>query len=231
MNKHGFCCSYDEVKRYERCASVAEYDPPQNDLPQSFVQYVADNVDHNITTLDGKNTLHGMGIIGAFTPEIKTQTTIRRTNATADDIASLGRINIHSFEPNTDILSSIRYERLHPYPVAYSHLIVDFLWKISPALSVHRPLWSGFLQLVHRGEHPQPSSVLFPLLIDLDPSDPTCIYSTLKFVSGLTKKHNCTPVITFDQPLWWKANMIVESQPETSELHSIVVRLGGFNQK
>ena len=30
-----------------------------------FAQWVADNVDHNTATLDGKNTWHGMGIIAA----------------------------------------------------------------------------------------------------------------------------------------------------------------------
>ena len=29
----------------------------------TFVQYVADNVDHNIRTLDGHNTFHGMAMI------------------------------------------------------------------------------------------------------------------------------------------------------------------------
>ena len=25
LNSHGFCCSYDEMKRYERCASMTEH--------------------------------------------------------------------------------------------------------------------------------------------------------------------------------------------------------------
>ena len=36
--------------------------------PGHFVQYVADNVDHNVCTLDGHNTSHGMEIIAAVTP-------------------------------------------------------------------------------------------------------------------------------------------------------------------
>jgi hypothetical protein len=35
------------------------------------VQYVADNADHNLCTLDGKGTFHGMGIIAAITPASK----------------------------------------------------------------------------------------------------------------------------------------------------------------
>ena len=32
-----------------------------------------------------------------------------------------------------------------------------------------------------------------------------------------------------DQPLWWKAFMIVESEPEGSDLSGTVLRLGGFH--
>ena len=123
-----------------------------------------------------------MGIIAAFTPGINVEARIRRINVTADDIAAVGRINIQSFTSNTDILSSIRYEHLSDPMIEYSHSAVDFLWKISPVLSVVRPLWSGFMQMVHQVDHPQPSSVMFLPMIDLDPNDPTCIYSTLNYV-------------------------------------------------
>lgn len=112
LYSHGFCSFYDEMKRYEQCASMTEHEIPKNYGPQNFLQYAADNVDHNIRTLDGKNTFHGMGIIGAFTPGTNVEGRIRRTNVTADDFAAVGRINIHSFTSNTDILSSIRYAHL-----------------------------------------------------------------------------------------------------------------------
>ena len=56
-----------------------------------------------------------------------------------------------------------------------------------------------------------------------------CIYSTLKFVEAQCKRRHTTPIITFDQPFWWKAQLIVESEPPDSELRSVVVRLGGFH--
>ena len=66
-------------------------------------------------------------------------------------------------------------------------------------------------------------------MIDLDPSDKTCIYSTLLFVSEQAKRYHVTPVITFDQPLWLEALMIVRSEPQDSELKFIVLRLGGLH--
>lgn len=38
-----------------------------------------------------------------------------------------------------------------------------------------------------------------------------------------------TPVITFDQPLFWKALLIVESEPSWSDLKKVVLRLGGLH--
>ena len=37
-------------------------------FPQVVTQFVADNVDHIIATIDGKGTFHGMGIIVISTP-------------------------------------------------------------------------------------------------------------------------------------------------------------------
>ena len=38
-----------------------------------------------------------------------------------------------------------------------------------------------------------------------------------------------SPVITFDQPLWWKAQTIVANEPEDSPLKSVVVQIGGLH--
>ena len=61
LHKHGFCCSYSEVHQFERNAVLSYGTDIPHSVPQ-FVQYVADNVDHNIRTLDGNDTFHGMGM-------------------------------------------------------------------------------------------------------------------------------------------------------------------------
>ena len=66
-------------------------------------------------------------------------------------------------------------------------------------------------------------------MIDMDPTNMSCIYPTLKFVEAQCKLQHTTPIITFDQPLWWKAQLIVESEPPDSELRSIILRLSGFH--
>ena len=59
----------------------------------------------------------------------------------------------------------------------------------------------------------------------MNPSDYTCIYSTLTFIADQCRKFNIkTPSVTFDQPLWLKATEIV-----VDNSMDIVVHLGGFH--
>ena len=46
LHKHGFCCSYNEVHQFEQNA-VLSYGTDIPNYSSQFVQYVADNVDHN----------------------------------------------------------------------------------------------------------------------------------------------------------------------------------------
>ena len=38
-----------------------------------------------------------------------------------------------------------------------------------------------------------------------------------------------TPILTFDQPMWWKALMVVELEPTGSNLKRIILRLSSFH--
>ena len=90
---HGFCCSYQEVQRFEKNAAVDE----GTDIPNhtsEFVQYVADNVDHSIRTLEGHYTFHGMGIIASVIPGRKHSQLVPRANVNPDDISTTGHIQI-----------------------------------------------------------------------------------------------------------------------------------------
>ena len=107
--------------------------------------------------------------------------------------------------------------------------MVNLLWKTSVPLRYPRPAWSGYMQMIYKGNHPGQASVMFLPMIDMNPSNLTRIYSPLHFISEHARRYSVTPVITFDQPLWWKAMTIVEREPENSPLHSVVVRLGGFH--
>ena len=69
------------------------------------------------------------------------------------------------------------------------------------------------------------SEVLLLPIIDLSPSDDSCVYSTLVYIQGQAERLNIpTPCITFDQPLWLKAVEIIRAKSL-----NIVCRLGGFH--
>ena len=85
------------------------------------------------------------------------------------------------------------------------------------------------MQHVQHGLQPEPSTIKFLPIIDMDPSDLTCIYSTLKFVCAQAKRLGVTPILTFDQPLWRKAILINSGEPQSSNLREIVLRLGGLH--
>ena len=81
--------------------------------PGHFVQYVADNVDHNVRTIDGMNTFHSMGMIAATIPSKESTHRVPRINVIAEDIAAIGTVNITSFMQTCDGMQSLCYEELH----------------------------------------------------------------------------------------------------------------------
>ena len=80
LNAYGFCCSYSEVQHFERNASVCQGTNFADFAPNQVIQYVADNVDHNKITIDGRNTFHGMGMIATITPGTKRSYQIPRNS-------------------------------------------------------------------------------------------------------------------------------------------------------
>ena len=227
LHRHEFCCSYQEVQKFGQNAAVNQ----GTDIPShtsEFVQYVADNVDHYIRTLDGNDTFHGMGIIAAVTPGTMQSQLVPRRQVNAEDISTAGCIQIqHQGLANQEI--EIKYNDIVIQKTLDPTANLDILWKTSLLFGFFRPAWSGMMQYVHRGNHPGQSSVTFLPMIDMSSSDPTCIFSTLKFVTEHARKHNVTPIINFDQPLWWRALTLIMSEPLGSDLREIVLRLGGFH--
>lgn len=227
----GFCSSYKEVRTYElSAATVQKMNFPADD--HHFIQYMADNVDHNVATLDGMNTFHGMGMIAAITPTVQERTPIpRKIDVKLEDVIKKARIDIRYYKGEKHGMLNLRFEKLETVITYDPTKEIEILWKTSWLLLPQRPSWSGVMQTVHTGDFPGQASFIFMPMIDLHPSDKTCIYSTLLFICGEAKRYSKTPIVTFDQPLWWKALAIITSEPDTSDLHGIVLRLGPFHME
>ena len=123
---------------------------------------------------------------------------------------------------------NIKYEELPAISKDDNSRNTDILWKLSCLLYPTAPAWKGTMQLVHRVEYPGHSSTNVLPMIDIDPTNASCIYSALHFVADKAKKYGVTPVLTFDQPLWMNAQHILHAEPSTSRIKNIVLRLGGL---
>ena len=108
LHHHGFCCSYQEVQQFEHNAAQSHGTGIPN-LSTDIVQYGADNIDHNIRTLDGHGTFHGMGMIVAVTCSGQS---IPRVKVTALDVASVGRVQIHFHKEESHGMSAVTYQKL-----------------------------------------------------------------------------------------------------------------------
>ena len=84
---------------------------------------MADNVDHNIRTLDGHDTFHGMGIIAAYTPRNLKSKAIKRVSVTSEEITRIGRINIKYFKSQHTEKCPLTYKELKIWKWLIQHSI------------------------------------------------------------------------------------------------------------
>ena len=115
----GFPSSYNEVKLFQMNAAMEQGTDLVSVNPKtSWIQFAVDNVDHQIRTLHGTVTFHGMGIINAAAPGTKVSKSVRRdTNVTLHRVASVGRVPVHFYNPSAlhvslayDVLQDISVE-------------------------------------------------------------------------------------------------------------------------
>ena len=234
----GFSISYDEITRFKHSVLVHEDEDPESLLDGVYTQWVSDNVDHNICTIDGKRTCHGMGVIAIGTRKTTNQQQkesgqIRRIESIlkSKEIISKKQFPITWYEGSNILgLSKLAFKPLIQlyFPTTFSpSLGIDILWHSSLLFGTDdkRPNWSGFMQEHSSGEHPPDSKILMLPIINLNASYDNCIYSTLLFIQNQAKILNIeTSAVTFDQALWIKAIEIV-----TAKNMNIVVRIRGIS--
>ena len=112
------------------------------------------------------------------------------------------------------IVTKFLERRIGRAPIKYQNLkhlfcdednTISLFWRCTWLLKPKRPLWNGFMHMVHTGSHPGKSFVAFMPMIDLKANDETCIFSTMHIIVGQAKKYSADPILTFDQPLYQKS--------------------------
>lgn len=256
LSRLGFSLTVEEITRYKHSVmqshtNVDDVYAGMDPIPDSstdvnvlkqerVIHFVADNVDHNVRTLDGLNTFHGMGIIStAVCPDsngkfVEMNGLVRRiakplkaAEATQNRCVPVLTFNMTNCL-GIGTIKLCEIDSLKQSVNIQSVLYINDLWAVSDLVSPRkqlRPSWSGFMQTVLTGPHIGISDVEMLSIVDLNPSDTDCIYSTLVYVIDQAKKLRIsTPDIIFDQPLYIKAVDIAQK----GNL-DIVIRLGGFH--
>jgi hypothetical protein len=190
LHRLGFSCSYDEVLRFKDNAAMVGSTGMQEPVVGSFVQFIADNADHNAAPL----SMEWESWLGF--PPLSRLTGRCQGTVSARKIFKLQRKM--SIKPWTQEKKQppLLYGKHGTTPIHTSWLACDLLWKISWPLRQDRPSWSGWMQGVAKGSHPGKSSFQFLPMIDLDPSNMTCVNSTLHFICDQAAVHEQHPIVT-----------------------------------
>ena len=93
----GFSSSYYEVQRFEENSAFSfsqqmmDFELNKN---EDVILFAGDNVDHNVITIDGKGSFHGMGMIASITPGKNTHRSIPRHRIEDINLIETAKIDI-----------------------------------------------------------------------------------------------------------------------------------------
>ncbi|ELU05771.1 hypothetical protein CAPTEDRAFT_216916 [Capitella teleta] len=192
-----------------------------------FFQFVFDNDYFNVASISGHNTFHSMGGVGYVTPDPgRSRHTIKRSTklVKVDVTGQFSKVAIKAYKkPFVSALSCIKISSLFPYElnprIQKLSFALDQLWMASmtlpdanPNLGAPSPSWGGFMQVASKGEICEQTRIEILPFINLQPTNPSSIYTALNFVRKQSSLHGMeTCFVTFDQPLYAKAIEIVAS--------------------
>ena len=144
----------------------SELQSPAASFPANFMQFIADNVDHNVAKLDGKGTFHCMGIIAvstkteAWSENLRWQAVKRLKRANVMDVVNRKGVPTLQYHlPEKQGLSALSFNPVCHLLRAYtipSAVNLDLLYSsgwLFPDAAHPKPHWSGFMQHVCIGDH------------------------------------------------------------------------------
>ena len=130
---------------------------------------------------------------------------IKRRTTTSSEIVETAKIEMKFFNFSCDIKPLNTFKDIRRNVALDNTKALGNLWQYAWLVTPMKPLWNGFMKAYHDGPRPGKTAIHFDPMIDMPPSDYSCIYSTMSFVLDLAKKYGRDPVLTIDQPLYWKA--------------------------
>ena len=207
----------------------------------SGVQYVGDNIDLNIVSINGNTPFHAMGMIKviprneAVTNDYLTST-VPRLRITSKDKAKILKagdipikpcrdpknsgINSVTLKPLTELVTSVSCTPavLNPADAIWT---AGWIIKVQDGTFSHAN-WNGWMKSAYKSDSEETSHIEYQPIIDGDPNDFSTIFTVLLRCIELEKTK--MPVVTFDLPIWLKSVDI-----SLSKSLKIITRLGGFH--
>ncbi|KAK5923154.1 hypothetical protein CgunFtcFv8_000150 [Champsocephalus gunnari] len=206
-----------------------------------FTQFVGDNIDLSIVSIQGNTPFHSMGLIKVTSPapslpDPQTTAAVHRVKLKALDKAKILRgaevkilpftnrtrtgINTITCLPITELVSSVTQDQLLLTPG-------DTLWAAGWVIKAQDPEfphsnWNGRMKSIHADDVKQRTQIHFLPIIEGDPNDLNTIFTTLKECTRLSADR--VTIVTFDLPIWLK---VVDIIKQTNL--PIIPRLGGFH--
>ena len=250
LSSLSFADDYREVARFHDALMPNEKE--KFDLKGDVLNFVFDNADIDVRTLTGHNTWHTLGGIVAGTPTIDrdVEPVIPRSTQIrcSDYVGQFSQISMHKYKKisGTGLKKCFIGPLKPPIPLPPTlHMAksLDNVWLTSFALllplSIKCPNWTGFMETAVRGNKHDRSSITILPFVNLDTTKLDTLYSALIFAQKQIENHQklseglqdarqikIIGAVTFDQPLFAKADDIVQASPEIAR---IFVRLGGFH--
>ena len=167
--------------------------PPPN-VQYSGVQYVGDNIDLNIVSINGNTAFHATGMIkvnskySSMTDEYLNSKLSRLRLKLSDGVKTLRAGNIPikiCSDPKKSGIHSIKFEPLsdllHDFAPTPAELnLADIIWAAGWIIKkfddkFSHANWNGWMKNVHNSNEKSPSSIVYQPIIDSNPND----YSTV----------------------------------------------------
>lgn len=115
-----------------------------------------------------------MGIVATATPGVKQKRVVPRLKVEVEEVKRLARIDIKFYKMDMNEQLPLKFEKLTPVPTE------TYTGNLSCLFSIVWPIkrlgWTASCQMVFKGTYLGKSSITFLPIIDLDPSNLTCIY-------------------------------------------------------
>ena len=107
---------------------------------------------------------------------MRSKVRVPRLTISSDEITKIGEIETSIFSTRHKSCKQPKFKKLQLIYATDPTKMLSDLWQCAWFLKPHRPMWSGFMQMVHNSnDHPAKSEVIFLPMIDMQSSDPSCI--------------------------------------------------------